>query len=34
METAEPVSGMGLQIAGSVGLDQDGVIRAVVKGDI
>ena len=28
------MSGMGLQIAGSVGLDQDGVIRAVVKGDI
>jgi cytoskeletal protein CcmA (bactofilin family) len=34
METEEPASGMGLQIAGSVGLDQDGVIRAVVKGDI
>ena len=32
MGTEEPVSGMGLQIAGSVGLDQDGVIRAVVKG--
>jgi cytoskeletal protein CcmA (bactofilin family) len=34
MKTRDPVSGMGLQIAGSVGLDQDGVIRAVVKGDI
>jgi cytoskeletal protein CcmA (bactofilin family) len=27
-------AGLGLQISGSVGLDQDGVIRATVKGDI
>jgi cytoskeletal protein CcmA (bactofilin family) len=32
-EVTAPV-GLGLQISGSVGLDQDGVIRAMVKGDI
>ena len=37
VETVNPndrMEGKGIQIGGSVGLEQDGVIRAVVKGDV
>lgn len=34
MEKQERSPEAGLQIAGNIGLDQDGVIRATVKGDI
>ena len=34
MDPSERMEGGGIQIGGSVGLEQDGVIRAVVKGDV
>ena len=34
MENQERFPQSGLQISGNIGLDQDGVIRAMVKGDI
>ena len=34
MENQERSQQSGLQISGNIGLDQDGVIRATVKGDI
>ena len=34
MENQKQTSQSGLQISGNIGLDQDGVIRATVKGDI